>query len=544
MFSKRALVPRIVVEGTFPDKLHLRYAVWCSGSWVDVHLEQDSVAHNHTWSPIHVSTMKTIKRVVEKHSLAVGEIAAGDYLAISTALDVIPVLEDVVEHEEGRLWAARSVQLNPPADLNATLFPYQREGSSFARILTRLGVGCLIADEMGLGKTIQVISVLVDLPPGSRSLVVCPLSLLENWRRELQNFAPKLNVLIHHGASRTGVPRGFDGFDVVISPYGTVVSDEGLMAHCSWDLVVLDEAQSIKNPDSTRARSVKSLRRRVSVAMTGTPVENSLQDLFSIAEFVMPSLLGTRLEFEQLFPDHLSAATQLGRIVAPLTMRRKVVDVATDLPSLVERDYPFVLDDEDRIAYRDIESARPGISGIQNLRVLCAHADDRDANAVVNLAQQPKVDFLLARLDELFQSGEKALVFASFSETLDRLAYLASLHDLSPYIGIVDGRMSTQARQAHVDALSTFPGPGCLFLNPAAAGVGLNITSANHVFHFNPEWNPQVTRQATARCFRRGQTLPVFVWHLYYSDTVEEHAVGIAEAKIDLADGFDDGLTE
>jgi SNF2 family DNA or RNA helicase len=541
-FSRRALVPRLLTEGGFPDKLQLRLVVQCGQTWVDVDTRQSSIVYSGTWSPIHTSTMGAISNVMTLHSIAPGVIDAGKYLWLSTKLDVLPLLEDNVKQEEGRLWNARTVQLEPPPGLNATLFPYQKAGSSFARILARLGIGSLIADEMGLGKTIQAISVLVDLPPGSSTLVVCPLSLLENWRRELALFAPQLRVSIHHGYDRAGIPRGFDGFDVVISPYGTVVSDMGLMSNCKWDVVVLDEAQSIKNPDSSRSQSIKRLDRRVSIALTGTPVENSLQDLFSIAEFVMPSLLGARNEFESLFPDQLSAATRLGTIVSPLTMRRRIAEVATDLPELVERDYSFALSEIDHEEYVQQEALKPGLSGIQNLRVLCAHADARDANQITNLQRQPKVEFLLSKLNELFENGEKALVFASFSETLDRLAYLASLSHFDPFIAIVDGRSSTAERQAYVDSLSAFSGPGCLFLNPAAAGVGLNITSANHVFHFNPEWNPQVTRQATARSFRRGQSRPVFAWRLYYTGTIEEHAVGVAESKIDLADGFDEGL--
>jgi SNF2 family DNA or RNA helicase len=541
-FSKRALVPRLLTEGAFPDELKLRLVVQCDRTWVDVDSRQTSIVYSRTWCPIHAPTMGAISKVMGDHSIVPGVIDAGRYLWLSSKMDVLPLLEDNVKQEEGRLWNARTVQLDPPLGLNATLFPYQKEGSSFARILTRLGIGSLIADEMGLGKTIQAISVLVDLPLESRTLVVCPLSLLENWRRELALFAPQLRVSIHHGYDRTGVPRGFDDFDVVISPYGTVVSDMGLMSNCKWDVVVLDEAQSIKNPDSNRSQSIKRLDRRVSIALTGTPVENSLQDLFSISEFIMPSLLGTRDDFEKLFPDQSSAAQRLGSIVSPLTMRRRVAEVATDLPELVEREYSFALSETDRDDYVQLEALKPGLPGIQNLRVLCAHADTRDVNQIANLQVQPKVEFLLTKLNELFEIGEKALVFASFSETLDRLAYLTSLSSFEPFIAIVDGRIPTIERQAHVDSLSTFPGPGCLFLNPAAAGVGLNITSANHVFHFNPEWNPQITRQATARAFRRGQSRPVFAWHLYYAGTIEEHAVGVAESKIDLADGFDEGL--
>lgn len=543
-FSRRALLPRLVADGDFPAGLRFRICVRNGEQWIQIDPNQESLVADDRWSPVHTQSLAGITAVVAKHNVPLGPVDAGQFLTLSSTPEVISFLEDLTQFSQASLWVAKSVLLPKPAALQADLYPYQLEGSSFARTLAQVGIGCLIADEMGLGKTIQAISVLADQPAGTRTLVVCPVSLLENWKREITTFAPHLNILIHQGPHRCGVPSGFDGFDVIVAPYGTVALDAGLMAQCQWDFAILDEAQQIKNPDSNRSQAMKRLRRRVSIALTGTPVENSLQDLYSIAEFVMPSLLGSRDDFLRLFPDLASAAVRLGRIISPVMVKRHVADVATDLPELIEYDQPFQLDSMDAESYLQIASERPGIEGIQLLRVLCAHATDEGPDPFREFRTKPKVEFLLATLAELFGTSQKAIVFASFTETLDRLSYLVALEEPGAFIGVLDGRVPAQARQSLVDAFSVHTGPGCLFLNPSAAGVGLNITAANHVIHFNPEWNPQVTRQATARCFRRGQRLPVFVQHLHYVDTIEARAVELAEAKLDLAHAVDAGAEQ
>ena len=541
-FSRRALIPRIVFEGEFPAELKARICVSADGSWIELAESQDNVVSHNRWHAVHRQSLNEIIKLLARHNLGAGPIDAGRYLNLVAAPELIPYIEDLTEARDGDLWVARSVLLPTPSRLNADLFPYQIVGSSFMRTLARLGVGSLLADDMGLGKTVQVISLIVDQPIGSTTLVVCPVSLLENWRREIETFAHGLKVLIHQGPMRAGAPQGFAGFDVVITPYGTATADRALMSLCSWDLVVLDEAQQIKNPDSERAIAIKSIKRRIGVAMTGTPVENSLEDLYSISEFVMPSLLGSRDHFIRLFPNLDEAAQRLGQIVSPVTIRRHVADVADDLPPLLQAKRSFKLESVDSEWYETFEASHPGLDGIQTLRVFCAHADTNATSISTAIRTKPKVEFLLSELTNLFANSEKAVVFASFQSTLDSLAYLVGSEEPSAFISVLDGRVRASDRQEIIDRFSDYDGPGCLLLNPNAAGTGLNITAANHVIHFNPEWNPQVTRQATARCFRRGQDKTVFVQHLYYADTIEERAMSIAMAKLDLAESVDDGI--
>jgi SNF2 family DNA or RNA helicase len=296
----------------------------------------------------------------------------------------------------------------------------------------------------------------------------------------------------------------------------------------------------IRNPETGRAKSVKALTRRVSLALTGTPVENRLLDLWSIAEFVVPALLGTREAFEEAFPDELERAESLGQIVAPVTLRRLVADVATDLPELIHIETAFELPPDTARRYTQTAAASAGpLAAITALRVLCAHADGHGWDPGENSA--PKIDHTLRIIAEAFSSGEKVLVFASFQQGLDRMFETVKTGHPDAFLAVLDGRVPVSDRQTIIDLFTAFPGLGALFINPQAAGVGLNITAANHVIHFNPEWNPALTSQATARAHRRNQTLPVTVHHLFYENTVEEDALLRSDWKRALAQRVDDG---
>jgi SNF2 family DNA or RNA helicase len=398
----------------------------------------------------------------------------------------------------------------------------------------------LLADQMGLGKTAQAIALLLDQHVHGPSLIVCPASLLRNWAREFGHVAPALTVITHAGPLRTGVASGFAGHDVVITSYETLVSDLSFLIDIPWNVLALDEAQMIRNPETGRAQSVKALNRRVSLALTGTPVENRLLDLWSIAEFVVPALLGTRETFEEAFPDELERAESLGRIIAPVTLRRLVADVATDLPELVHIETAFELPPDTARRYTQTAAASAGpLAAITALRVLCAHADGRGWDPGENSA--PKIDHTIRIIAEAFSSGEKVLVFASFQQALDRMFETVKTGHPDAFLAVLDGRVEVSDRQTIIDLFTEFPGAGALFMNPQAAGVGLNITAANHVIHFNPEWNPALTSQATARAHRRKQTLPVTVHHLFYENTVEEDAFLRSDWKRALAGRVDDG---
>ena len=346
--------------------------------------------------------------------------------------------------------------------------------------------------------------------------------------------------MVHRGPRRAGTWRGLQGSNVVIATYDTMVNDIAIFSAFEWSWVICDEAQAIKNPDSIRRRSIATIPRRHAVAMTGTPVENTLVDLWSLADFVVPGLLGTRQSFEKTWPDTLEAARDLAIVTDPLILKRRVADVAGDLPQRIDIDLPLELDGPLVEGYwraREETLTRYPVAGplvaTLQLQLFCAHPwlrpsnpDDADGEfAELNRGHDlplitPKLERTVELLREAFRNGRKVLVFALFNRLGDLLREAGA--DLpNAFWSAINGAMPQEDRQRIIDDFSAHDGPGCLVLNPKAAGAGLNITAATIVIHMTPVWNPALEAQASARAHRRGQTLPVTVYRLFYEDTVE-----------------------
>lgn len=543
-FSPVALEPIVRMSGTFPVDIVLEYGIKKNGIFHAVGATRDNVILGVTWHPINVGSRALLLDELSSVPCDIGSIDAESSVKLSAALAGSARFSDEVERSEAIIWAASGSKDAVPDQLNAELYPYQIVGLQALRKLAEHNVGALLADQMGLGKTLQAIALMTALEPSKQVLVVVPASLVENWIRELAQFAPTLKVLAHFGSKRVGLAAHFEGINVILTTYETVIADINLLSDVAWDLVVLDEAQKIRNPSSQRAIATKMLPRRLGVAVTGTPVENSLRDLWSLSEFVLPSLLGGLTAFEQQFPDEVEAAMRLGKIVAPLTIRRHVAEVAGDLPEKVEILKSFTLPDSERSIYMEIESKGSAFGTNTECRVACAHASKSVLVGSSAFASMPKVEHLSDLLAEIFARGESALIFGSFSLSLIRLKdYFGTIFPRN-HFAILDGGVAAGERQLAVDTFTQNRRRGVLLLNPQVGGVGLNITAANHVVHFNPEYNPAVTEQATARAYRRKQELPVFVHHLYYSNTVEESAVAIADVKRAVAQGVDHGVRE
>ncbi|MBY6203248.1 DEAD/DEAH box helicase [Maritalea mobilis] len=440
--------------------------------------------------------------------------------------------------------------------LVADLFPYQARGVQWMwETVSRTG-GVILADEMGLGKTLQVIALLLKDPPASSSpaLIVCPTSLIANWVREFGKFAPSISLLVHRGAHRAGIFRDLQVASVVITTYETMVNDISIFSSFEWSWVICDEAQAIKNPDSNRRKAIVTIPRRRSIPMTGTPVENTLMDLWSLADFAIPGMLGERTVFEVEFPDTVEAGRALGQMTDPIILKRRVGDVAADLPDRIDIDLPLELDDRlarhyDRV--REVTLEKYPVAGALvatlQLQLVCAHPWLRtpDATAVdVDDAQivmqdelpllTPKLERTVELLREAFSNGRKVIIFALFNRLGDLVK--SACGDLpATYWGAINGSTPQEDRQAIVDEFSAHSGPACLILNPKAAGAGLNITAATVVIHFTPVWNPATEAQASARAHRRGQTEPVTIYRLFYKDTVEEVMLERSAWKSDLA---------
>jgi SNF2 family DNA or RNA helicase len=425
--------------------------------------------------------------------------------------------------------------------LTAELFPYQARGVRWMRDTISHTGGLILADEMGLGKTLQIIALLLTgpLPVSAPALIICPTSLIANWVREFARFAPEVTVLIHRGAHRAGIFRELQKTNVVIATYDTVVNDISIFSAFEGSWVICDEAQAIKNPDSIRRQAIASIPRRRAIPMTGTPVENTLLDLWSLADFAIPGLLSTRDAFEVEFPDSKEAAQALGRLTDQIILKRLVADVAGDLPERTDIEFPLELDERLIDHYRQVREetiAKYPIAGAMvatlHLQMVCAHPwlrrTDADADgdqAALNRdpsipLMTPKMERAVELLREAFINGNKVIVFALFNRIGDLLRE-ACAGLPSAYWGAINGSTQQDQRQAIIDAFSAYDGPGCLVLNPKAAGAGLNITAATIVIHFTPVWNPALEAQASARAHRRGQTKPVRIYHLFYEDTVE-----------------------
>ena len=430
-------------------------------------------------------------------------------------------------------------------NLQATPFPYQADGIAWMHQTLGITGGLILADEMGLGKTIQIIALLLLKPPpvDAPALVVCPTSLIANWQREIAKFGPSLSVLLHRGPYRTGIASGLRTAQVVIATYDTVVNDIGLFSGMRWSWVIVDEAQAIKNPDANRRQALASIPRDRTIPMTGTPVENSLTDLWSLADFAIPDLLGSREEFAQLYPDGTEAARQLSETMAPIVLRRRVADVADDLPPRTDVDVPLALGDKlardyERVLTETLEEypSAGALVATGRLQMFCAHpllrarrghdGDEPDSNAIADADAgltmlTPKLERTVELIREAFGNDRKVLVFSVFNRIGEILYGL--LGDTSGmFWGTINGSTPTDERQALVDGFSEHTGPACMVLNPNAAGAGLNITAATVVIHYTQVWNPALEAQASARAHRRGQDHPVTIYRLFYEGTVEE----------------------
>lgn len=434
---------------------------------------------------------------------------------------------------------------NVPHTLKATLFPYQETGFSWiSNMLEEMG-GCILGDEMGLGKTMQVIAEMLSLKSHNCTpiLVVAPISLLMNWQRECSKFAPSLKTIIHHGYNRISNYKHFYEYDIVITSYTTVTNDIHMLNMVRWDLVALDEAQNIKNPSSIRTKVVKTINRDRSIAISGTPFENHVSDIWSLLDFVQPGLLGTLGAFSSAISDDIEGGIKIEPILSPLMIRRLVADVAKDLPDKVISTQPLQMSETECAQYNDyvenlkgtydIESVNLGM--LQQLRIYCTHpfaSEDKIQGDPFDYSI--KYQRFCEIVEEIVSREEKIIVFTSYKKMFEIFK-----NDIPNRFGIqlwcINGETAVDERQNIVDRFNNMTGSAILILNPKAAGTGLNITGANHVIHYNLEWNPSLEDQSSARAYRRGQKKTVFIYRLYYIDTVEQIVNERIERKREIA---------
>lgn len=433
-----------------------------------------------------------------------------------------------------------------PVGLDAKLYEYQKTGYLWMKYMLAENNGCILGDEMGLGKTLQIITLMLDFLHSGKipMLVVAPVSLLQNWQQECRKFASGLKVFIHHGSQRTGRYLELEKYDVVVTSYNTAVSDNSLLMMVDWKLVVLDEAQNIKNPGSARSRYVKMIPHKSRIAVSGTPFENHVTDIWSLVDFVMPGLLGKQSEFTTYISDDLEGADKIEPLLSPLMIRRMVSDVAKDLPEKIVIPQPIEMSDIESCKYEEFrneaaensENGHVGLGALQKLRMYCTHPQicgEEIAKDPFNTSV--KYQRMCEILEEIIERKEKVILFTSYQRMFDILEVDIPERFNIPVMKI-NGSTPVEERQGIIDSFNKYDGCMLLALNPRAAGTGLNITAANHVIHYNLEWNPALEDQASARAYRRGQKKNVFVYRLYYSGTVEQIVNERIERKREMSE--------
>ena len=440
--------------------------------------------------------------------------------------------------------------------LKATLYPYQAQGVSWMNhTLSKTG-GLILADEMGLGKTMQIISLFLLNPPSNESpaLIVCPTTLIANWDRELEIFAPSLSVMIHRGPNRTGIYTELMRANIVIITYDTLINDISILMGVKWSFVICDEAQAIRNPQSQRRKAAARLNRHFTIPVTGTPVETSLHDLWSLCDFAIPGILNSYRDFTERYPETQESAERLSEITNPMILKRQVQGVKGDLPKRTDVNLPIelgALSTEYEQIRQETLDAYPNAGGLVatgQLSIFCAHPwlrshdlrnegwEDR-----VDLHERsdcdletPKIEITTRLISEAFKNNRKVLIFANYNRC-GELIHRALDYPHSIFWSAINGSTPQEERQPIVDSFTNHKGPGTLILNPRAAGAGLNITAATVVIHYTQYWNPALEAQASARAHRIGQSEPVTIYHLYYKDTVEEVMIERSENRRNLA---------
>jgi superfamily II DNA or RNA helicase len=458
-------------------------------------------------------------------------------------------------------WLARCDQILAseaplPDGLAATLRPYQREGYRWLWRFSRLGLGVCLADDMGLGKTLEAIALLLARRAGGPALVVAPTSVCRNWLDELRRFAPGLDVLEYTGKGRAALLEPFRSAsapDVLIVSYALLQQDASALASLTWNTVVLDEAQFIKNAQSLRARAAFALSARYRLALTGTPVENHLGDLWSIFHFLSPALLGTWKHFQLRYLKPIERdrdseqRAELKALLAPFLLRRVKSDVLSELPPLTIVQHSVRLGEDESLRYallrRQIHEKLRTAHGkrqhklqvfaeLTRLRRFCCHPRLVYPDAP---SEASKLTAFLELAEELRDNGHRALVFSQFVDFLE-LAREA-LDERGVRYSYLDGSTPKEVRHTRVEEFQK--GDHELFLiSLKAGGFGLNLTAADYVIHLDPWWNPAVEAQATDRAHRIGQERPVTVYRLITENTIEERIVELHREKRELADAL------
>ncbi len=456
-------------------------------------------------------------------------------------------------------------EISQPNDFIGKLRSYQKKGFSWLYFLRQYGLGACLADDMGLGKTIQLIALLLkekDDGISSPSLLICPTSIIGNWKREMNRFAPTLKVLIHHGSNRQNKDdfcSNVNNYDLIISSYGLTHREEAIFNNIEWNCLILDEAQNIKNYYTKQSQAVRKIKASYRVVLTGTPVENRLSELWSIMEFLNPGYLGSIKTFQKQFSlpieryNNIETKNTLKNIVKPFILRRLKNDptIISDLPEKIESNIYCNLTKEQATLYQatvndllrkiDIESGikRKGLvlSALTRLKQVCNHPAQFLGDGSVINGRSGKLNRLTEMLEEIISEGHSTLVFTQYAKMGEIIKkHLQKRFNVE--IFYLHGGVPQKSRDKMIVKFSKMNGSQIFILSLKAGGLGLNLTKASHVFHFDRWWNPAVENQATDRAFRIGQKKNVMVYKFICEGTLEERIDELIINKKELVESI------
>ncbi len=466
-------------------------------------------------------------------------------------IDDEAIVNDLLEKKKKLREFTRIQHVKVPAAIRAKLRPYQKEGLNWLDFLHHFGWGGILADDMGLGKTLQILAFLARRKSKRANLIVVPTTLIFNWEDEINKFYPTLKVLFHYGVNRKKTSGEFDQYDLVITSYGVVVNDIKWMKEYTFNYVILDESQAIKNPVSLRFKAVSLLKAKNRITLTGTPVENNTFDLYAQMHFVNPGLLGTARSFKEEFSIPIDKngdrqrAEELRKLINPFIIRRTKEQVAKELPPKTEEVLYCHMEKEQRKvydAYRNkyrnmllgkiekngLEKSKIYVlEGLMKLRQICdspSLLSDEENYGGASI----KIEELLRNIRE--KTGDhKIVVFSQFVSMLGLIR--ERLNDLAISYEYLDGSSSKNARKQSVEHFQSDDACRVFFISLKAGGTGLNLTAADYVFLVDPWWNPAVEEQAIDRCYRIGQDKKVFAYRMICKDTIEEKIMRYKERK-------------
>jgi superfamily II DNA or RNA helicase len=498
-----------------------------------------------------------------RHLLEIAEERDDETIAIrkyqAVVLDLPIGLGGGLRQRIAEMAAVQEIKEYPiPDGLRADLRLYQKQGYNWLGFLQEHNLGGILADDMGLGKTLQTLSLLQrekENGEAQPSLVVMPTSLIYNWVAEARRFTPSLRILIHTGAQRNVDPKYFALNDVVLTTYGLVRQDVDMLGKFPWHYLILDESQMIKNPGSKTARAVKELMAKHRLSLTGTPVENTLMDLWSQMTFLNPGLLGSETFFRDFYIQPIEKfrdvdrTEKLRKLIHPFILRRTKTQVATELPPKVEQVHFCEMTEGQKKLYEETKNAYRNyllgmdegdfgkkklniLAGLQKLRQIAIHPHLVEEGQGLELSESGKFQEYERLLDEVISKGAKVLVFSQFVRLLKILREDLTAKGIAACY--LDG--GTVDRQGEVQRFQNDPDVQVFLISLKAGGVGLNLTAAEYVFILDPWWNPAVERQAIDRSHRIGQTQTVFSYKFITKDSIEEKIIQLQQKKFQLSE--------